>query len=267
MWWWKYYFMSFMVILLTETLISLIVPSTVVNTLAELVLAFLIWYLLSPYIMILTLRIGEVKDENLLRLASYSAALLGVKRVKVYEIQSSYLNALAFGNVFFNAVALTRSLIEGLNDRELVAVLAHEFAHIKNRDTEIQWFYILAVNIVYALLSFYMLPLGLFALALGIISMFYFHRYLEKKADITAASTTQWISEYLSYALIKIAYLSNTLPTSMLKYFPEFQLLFIKQSLLGSKEREKFFSTHPSLNERLRYLEDISRRWGKNYFM
>lgn len=259
--------MSFLVVLITETVISLIVPSTIIYTCAELVVAFFIWYLVSPYLMRTAFKIREVKDENLLRLTSYASALLGVKRVKVYEIQASYLNAIAFGNVFSNAVAITRPLIEGLNDREIIAVLAHEFAHIKNKDTEVQWFYILGINMVYVFVSFYFLPLGLAVLGLGILSMFYLHKYLEKKADITAANMAPWIPEYLSYALIKIAYLSPSLPTSVLKYFPEFQLFFIKQSLISTTQKDKLLSTHPSLSERLRYLEDISKRWQKNYYM
>ena len=262
MWWWKFYLLSFLVILSIEILLSFIVPTTLPFTVLELTLAFLGWYLLSPYLMIIAFRLRPTKDENLIRLATYSSALLGVKAVKIYEIRANYLNALAFGNLFFNAIAVTKPLVEGLNDREIVAVLSHEFAHIKNKDTEIQMLYILGINLAYIVTSFYLFPASLLVLLLGILSMFFLHRKLEKRADITAARIAPWIAEYLSYALIKIAYLSHTVPTSMLKYFPEFQLFFIKQSLLGSREKEGFFSTHPSLSERLRYLEELANTYS-----
>ena len=57
---------------------------------------------------------------------------------KVYEIQSDQPNAFATGRNPENAaVAATTGLLERLNQNEIAAVMAHELAHIKNRDTTI----------------------------------------------------------------------------------------------------------------------------------
>jgi heat shock protein HtpX len=57
---------------------------------------------------------------------------------KVYEIQSDQPNAFATGRNPENAaVAATTGLLHRLNQNEIAAVMAHELAHIKNRDTTI----------------------------------------------------------------------------------------------------------------------------------
>ena len=54
---------------------------------------------------------------------------------KVYIIPDDNANAFATGRSKKHAaVAATRGLLETLNDRQLKGVIAHEFAHIKNRD-------------------------------------------------------------------------------------------------------------------------------------
>ena len=57
---------------------------------------------------------------------------------KVYEIKSDQPNAFATGRNPENAaVAATTGLLKRLNQNEIAAVMAHELAHIKNRDTTI----------------------------------------------------------------------------------------------------------------------------------
>ena len=54
---------------------------------------------------------------------------------KVYIIPDKNLNAFATGrNEKHAAVAATEGILEVLQDNELRGVMAHEFAHIKNRD-------------------------------------------------------------------------------------------------------------------------------------
>lgn len=54
----------------------------------------------------------------------------------VYLIETDQPNAFATGrNPENSAVAVTRGLLQSLDQRELAGVIAHELAHIKNRDT------------------------------------------------------------------------------------------------------------------------------------
>jgi len=59
----------------------------------------------------------------------------GIKTPSVYLIPTNAPNAFATGRSENNsAVALTQGLIEMLEERELRGVIAHEIAHIKNKD-------------------------------------------------------------------------------------------------------------------------------------
>ncbi|MFP4285232.1 MAG: zinc metalloprotease HtpX [Desulfovermiculus sp.] len=52
----------------------------------------------------------------------------------LYYIPSQMLNALSLGSGPHSAIAVTDGLLRGLNHRELIAVLAHELSHIRNKD-------------------------------------------------------------------------------------------------------------------------------------
>ena len=57
---------------------------------------------------------------------------------KVYEMDNDQPNAFATGRNPENAaVAATTGLLRRLDESEVAAVMAHELAHIKNRDTTI----------------------------------------------------------------------------------------------------------------------------------
>ena len=63
---------------------------------------------------------------------------VGMPMPKLYIIESPVLNAFASGidkNSY--AVTLTRGIIDKLDDRELEGVIAHELAHIRNKDVRL----------------------------------------------------------------------------------------------------------------------------------
>lgn len=71
---------------------------------------------------------GTAIIKQLARLANLSAV------PKLYYILSPELNAFSAGRHRNSAVAITEGLLESLNQRELIAVLAHEISHIRNND-------------------------------------------------------------------------------------------------------------------------------------
>ena len=69
-------------------------------------------------------------------LVEQAARDVGAPKPKVYAIATPAPNAFATGRSPSRAaVIVTTGLVEALNERELAAVLAHELAHVKNRDT------------------------------------------------------------------------------------------------------------------------------------
>ena len=80
--------------------------------------------------------VTEQENPELYSIVSEQASLAGLPMPKVYEIQSDSPNAFATGrNPQHATVAVTTGIRRILNRQELGGVLAHEMAHVGNRDT------------------------------------------------------------------------------------------------------------------------------------
>lgn len=200
----------------------------------------------------------------------------GLPMPKIYIIEDSAPNAFAAGTNPDNAIiCATTGLLEIMNKAELEGVVAHEISHIKNYDIRVSMaaialtaaigfiadiairiiFYdrkersnnpiVLVVGLLFAILS----PV------LAIIVRLAISREREYLADATAVSLTRYPDGLIS-ALEKLK--DNSRP--MQKQNSTTASLFITNPL---KEgfTQKLFSTHPSLNNRIRRLKDNSARF------
>lgn len=71
-------------------------------------------------------------DEMIVRISKKS----GIPKPPLYFVDTDVPNAFATGRSYkHSAVAVTKGLLEKLDDDEIEAVLAHEISHIKHRDT------------------------------------------------------------------------------------------------------------------------------------
>ena len=95
-------------------------------------------YWFSHKVVLAMYRAKEVKEENypdLYKIVREVKELAGIPMPKVYIIPSNGSNAFASGrNEKNSVVAVTKGIMELLNEDELKGVIAHEMAHIKNRD-------------------------------------------------------------------------------------------------------------------------------------
>lgn len=95
------------------------------------------WY--SDKIVLKVYRAKEVSPAeapNLHRIVDGLAMRAGMPKPKVYIVESGMPNAFATGrNPEHAAVAATTGILELLSYEEIEGVLAHELAHVKNRDT------------------------------------------------------------------------------------------------------------------------------------
>ncbi|ACP56512.1 M48 family metallopeptidase [Saccharolobus islandicus] len=269
--WWKYYLASFFSILVIGIVVSSLNVSIPYFFLIQIGLVFSLWYLISPIIMILVFKMRRASQDIILIVEDLSKKF-NVKLSKVYIINDNFLNAFAFGNIIFRGIAVTLPLYESLTQEELTAVLSHEIAHIKNYDPEIMLLTIFSINSIYSTFIYYLPLISLFFLIIYFVILlplvFYVHRKIERKADLTAVKVNPEITYWLESSLIKIGYLSRSIPTNMLRYVLPIQILLAKEFILNNIDDKKgvfSFRTHPSLKERLLYLSQYEKQ--KMYYI
>lgn len=188
---------------------------------------------------------------------------------KVYEIQSDQPNAFATGRNPENAaVAATTGLLERLNQNEIAAVMAHELAHIKNRDTTIMVVAATFAGAISMLANFAMFFggrrnnnmgfIGLIAmmilapLAASLIQMAISRNreYIADKVGAEICGNPLWLAS----ALKSIQGFASKIDNHGAERNPSTAHMFIINPL-HAHAHDKLFSTHPSTANRITALE------------
>ena len=88
-------------------------------------------------------------DAQLINIVESLSIAAGIPAPRVYVIEDDAPNAFATGrNPEHGAVAVTRGLMEKMSRDELEGVVAHELAHIKNRDTLVMTIAVTLVGVI-----------------------------------------------------------------------------------------------------------------------
>jgi heat shock protein HtpX len=194
----------------------------------------------------------------------------------LYVIPQEAPNAFATGRNPDNAaVAVTAGITKLLSPDELRGVLAHELAHVRNRDTLIQAV-AAAIGGAITYLGYMLLwfggdddsPLGLIAslalvllapIAASIIQLS-ISRQREYSADATGAQICG-NPESLASALLRLEEGSKAIP---MKVNESTECLYIVKPLAGGKVKAmaNLFSTHPPIEERVRRLRQMRPALG-----
>ena len=191
---------------------------------------------------------------------------------KVYEIPNEQPNAFATGrNPENSAVAATTGLLSRLTKEEIAAVMAHELAHIKNRDTTIMVVAATFAGAISMLANFMMFFgnrrnnqmgfLGILAmmilapLAASLIQMA-ISRSREYEADRVGAEicgNPMWLAS----ALQRIEGFAKKIDNYSAERNPSTAHMFIINPLHAHKH-DRLFSTHPSTTNRVNALKNLA---------
>ena len=220
-------------------------------------------------------QITQEEDPELFKLVAEQASLAGLPMPRVFEIDTDALNAFATGRNPQNAaVAVTTGIRRVLSRDELGAVLAHEMAHVGNRDTLIMT---VVATIAGAISMLAMIAqfsaifggmsgdrdrggnniIGLLVIAIvmplvaGIVRMA-ISRTREFQADATGARTSG-NPFALASALEKLERGAEVRP---MKVAEAASHLFIVNPLSG-QSMARLFSTHPPVAERVQRLRNM----------
>ena len=190
----------------------------------------------------------------------------------VYLLDTIQPNAFATGrNPENSAVAVTRGLIQSCDSEELAGVLAHELAHIKNRDTLIMTITATLAGAIGFLSQFAFFfgrdsrnPLG----ALGTILVMILAPLAAMLVQMAISRTREYSADrmgaticgqplWLARALQKIEQLARGVTNEPAERNPASAHLFIINPLhMGGVD--SLFRTHPSTADRIRRLRELA---------
>jgi heat shock protein HtpX len=196
---------------------------------------------------------------------------------KVYIMDNPQPNAFATGRNPENAaVAATTGLLQTLSRSEIAGVMAHELAHIKNRDTLVMTLTATLAGAISMLANFGLLfggrdrnsplgPLGGIVLIIlaplaAMIVQLAVSRTREYEADRGGAEIS---GEPLSLAsaLHKISRVAERVPNEAAEANPAMAHLFIVNPLSGQR-MDNLFSSHPATENRVAELQKMAAEMG-----
>jgi len=200
----------------------------------------------------------------------------GLPMPRVYLIDEAQPNAFATGrNPEHAAVAATTGILRLLDARELRGVMAHELAHVKNRDTLISTLSATVAGAISALAQFGMLLGGgqnqergvhpvvhLILMILAPLAAVLIQMAISRAREFGADRGGAEISgdpEALASALAKIEAYARGTPLATAEMHPETAQMMIINPLAGG-DLAGLFRTHPATEERVRRLLLLARQ-------
>lgn len=195
---------------------------------------------------------------------------------RVYVIDNPQPNAFATGrDPQHAAVAATTGLLRALSHQELAGVLAHELAHIRNRDTLIMTVTATIAGALSMLANFGLFFGGsrdnqggfianilvvILAPIAAMLVQFAISRTREYAADRAGAEICGH-PMWLGSALQKLESSARRIDNPAAESNPATAHLFIVNPLNG-RSFDNMFSTHPSTENRVRALRELAARTG-----
>ncbi len=246
---------------------------------------FSYWFSDKIVLRIARAKLIEKKDNpELYRLVENLCITAGLPVPKVYIIQEAQPNAFATGrDPKHGVIAVTTGLLEQLDRVELEGVIAHELAHIGNKDILLSTMVVVMVGVVVIITDFFFrmafwgggngrdsgsgqariimiaiaLILAILAPLLAQMMKMAISRKREFLADATGALLTRY-PDGLARALEKISRNATPLKTAN----DATSHLFIVSPFKGKESKSwihRLFMTHPPIEERIVKLRGLNK--------
>ena len=204
----------------------------------------------------------------------------GIPTPAVYVIETDQPNAFATGRDPNNAaVAVSSGLLRQLNTREVAGVVAHELAHIKNRDTLSMTITATLAGAISALAQFGLMfgggnnrdnPLG----GVGALLMVFLAPVAAMIVQMAVSRTREYEADKdsaliagdplaLASALNKIATLAGRQVNVAAERNPAMAHMYIVNPLNGQR-MDNLFSTHPDTGNRIAALQRLAGEMSVN---
>jgi heat shock protein HtpX len=215
---------------------------------------------------------------DLVGLVHELAGRAGLPMPRVYVMDNPQPNAFATGrNPEHSAVAVTTGLMERMNREELAGVIAHELAHIKNRDTLIMTITATIAGAISMLGNIALFTggnrdgnsggmgiIGTLAMVIlapiaAMLVQFAISRTREYAADDMGGRLSR--PEWLASALAKLDAAAHAIPNEEAERNPATAHLFIVNPLSGAR-MDNLFSTHPATENRIAALQQLAMQMG-----
>jgi heat shock protein HtpX len=235
---------------------------------------FSYWY--SDKIVLSMSKAKEAKREEyteLYRVVENLAITAGLPLPRIYIIEDNSPNAFATGrNKEHAVIAVTTGLLQILEKNELEGVVAHELAHIGNRDILLQTIVVVLVGFVSILADIFLrsgfgggnkkdsgkaggilMIVGVVFIILSPIFAKLIQLAISRKREFLADASSALLTRYpegLASALQKIS--GTNIP--MQNAHKATAHLFISSPFAGVKSFSNLFSTHPPIENRIQAL-------------
>ena len=213
-------------------------------------------------------QVDETSSPYLYNMVRELAGRANLPMPKVYLIDEAQPNAFATGRNPENAaVAATSGILRLLSERELRGVMAHELAHVKNRDILISTISATVAGAISMIANFGMLFGGnneerpnpivqIIVMIVAPLAAMIIQMAISRTREFGADKGGAEISgdpEALASALAKIDAYARGTPMPTAEHHPETAQMMIMNPLSGSSMRN-LFSTHPATQDRIAKL-------------
>jgi heat shock protein HtpX len=220
------------------------------------------------------------RAPDLARMVETLASRAGIPTPKLYVIETAQPNAFATGRNPRNAaVAVSSGLLNTLSSEEVAGVVAHEIAHIKNRDTLTMTVTATLAGAISMLAQFGLFfgggnnrnnPLG----GVGALLMVFLAPLAAALVQMAVSRTREYEADKdgamisgeplaLASALAKISSLAQRTVNVRAERNPAMAHLYIANPLSGAR-MDNLFATHPAVENRIAALQRIATEMGRD---